>query len=147
MSRSAKPERGPARSSRRGMLKQTAVAGAAVAALGIEAPAKEQPSAERAVKNGRIKQSIVYWCFEKYWECTRRSKVAKQLGCVSIELMAPKFFPLLKQAGLNVRDRHHRHGPRPAVRQGVQQPQVPGTRAQGHHATPSTPALSLDSRT
>ena len=82
------------------MLKQTAVAGAAVAALGIEAPAKEQPSADRAVKNGRIKQSIVYWCFQPYWEFPQAIKVAKQLGCVSIELMAPKFFPELKQAGL-----------------------------------------------
>jgi hydroxypyruvate isomerase len=100
MSRSTKSEGGPARSSRRGMLKQTAVAGAAVAALGIEAQALEQPSAERAVKNGRIKQSIVYWCFEPHWDFPRAIQVAKQLGCVSIELMAPKFFPLLKEAGL-----------------------------------------------
>ena len=52
------------------------------------------------MKNGRIKQSIVYWCFEKYWDMDQATKVAKQLGCDSIELMAPKFFPLLKQSGL-----------------------------------------------
>ncbi len=90
----------PEQSSRRGMLKQTAAAGAAVAALGIETSAQETQSAERSVKNGRIKQSIVYWCFEPYWDFPKAIKVAKQLGCVSIELMAPKFFPLLKQAGL-----------------------------------------------
>jgi hydroxypyruvate isomerase len=86
------------------MLKHTAgaaVAGAAAVAIGIKAPAQEPPSAERAVKNGRIKQSIVYWCFEKHWEMPQAIKVAQQLGCVSIELVAPKFFPLLKQAGLS----------------------------------------------
>jgi hydroxypyruvate isomerase len=101
MTRSTQQNEGPDRSSRRGMLKQTAVAGAAVAALGIEASAKEQPSDDRAVKNGRIKQSIVYWCFEPHWDFPQAIKVAKQLGCVSIELVAPKFFPLLKQAGLS----------------------------------------------
>jgi hydroxypyruvate isomerase len=102
MTRSTKQNEGPGRSSRRGMLKQTAVAGAAVAALGMEASAMEmeQPSADRASKNGRIKQSIVYWCFEPYWDFPQAIKVAKQLGCVSIELMAPRFFPLIKQAGM-----------------------------------------------
>jgi len=88
------------------MLKQTAgaaVAGAAVAAMAIKAPAstQEPSTAERAVKNGRIKQSIVYWCFESHWDMPQAIKVAKQLGCVSIELVAPKFFPLLKQEGLS----------------------------------------------
>ena len=55
---------------------------------------------QTAVKNGRIKQSIVHWCFEKYWDIPRTIEVAKQLGCVSIELIEPKYFPLLKQAGL-----------------------------------------------
>ncbi|MGP0064599.1 MAG: hydroxypyruvate isomerase family protein [Isosphaeraceae bacterium] len=101
MTRSTQPtNEGPERSSRRGMLKQTAAAGAAVAALGIEATAMDQPSADPAVKNGRIKQSIVYWCFEPHWDFPQAIKVAKQLGCVSIELVAPKFFPLIKQAGL-----------------------------------------------
>jgi hydroxypyruvate isomerase len=104
MNRPTRQEERPARSSRRGMLKHTAgaaVAGAAVAAIGMPAPALEPPSAERAVKNGRIKQSIVYWCFEKHWDMPQAIQAAKQLGCVSIELVAPKFFPLLKQAGLS----------------------------------------------
>src|SRR5215472_1999527 len=94
----------PRRSSRRRMLKQTAgaaVAGATVAAIGIPAEGQEPASAERAAKNGRIKQSIVYWCFEKHWDMPQAIKAAKQLGCVSIELVAPKFFPLLKQEGLS----------------------------------------------
>jgi hydroxypyruvate isomerase len=99
--RTTQPEDGPGRSSRRGMLKQTAGAAVlGVTALGSKLPAQDSPSAERAVKNGRIKQSIVYWCFEKYWDMGQAAKVAKQLGCESIELMATKFFPVLQQYGL-----------------------------------------------
>src|SRR5690349_19365896 len=101
MSRSTRHDDAPAASSRREMLKQTAAAGAVVAAMGVPAPAQEPASAERAVKNGRIKQSIVHWCFEKYWDVPQAIEIAKRLGCVSIELIAPKYFPLLKPAGLS----------------------------------------------
>jgi hydroxypyruvate isomerase len=91
----------PARSNRRGMLRQTAGAAVlGVTALTSKLPAQDSPSAERAVKNGRIKQSIVYWCFEKHWGMDQAARVAMQLGCDSIELIAPKFFPVLKQYGL-----------------------------------------------
>jgi hydroxypyruvate isomerase len=86
---------------RRGWLQRTA--GAAVlgmSALGRKLPASDSPTRERAVKNGRIKQSIVYWCFEPHWDMEKACQIAKQLGCESIELMAPKFFPTLKQHGL-----------------------------------------------
>jgi hydroxypyruvate isomerase len=101
MSRTTQTDHEPERTNRRGMLRNTA--GAAI--LGITAlsknlQAQDQPSAEHTVKNGRIKQSIVYWCFEKYWNMDQAAKVAKDLGCESIELVAPKFFPTLKQFGL-----------------------------------------------
>ena len=54
-----------------------------------QGPAQDQSIRRRAVKNGRIKQSIVYWCFEKHWDMDQAAKVAKQLGCDSIELVAP----------------------------------------------------------
>ena len=76
------------------VLRGAAAVGAA-AALGPLAPA-----AEKAVRKGRIKQSIVYWCFEPYWQMPQAIEVARRLGCVSIELMAPKYFPMIKQAGL-----------------------------------------------
>jgi hydroxypyruvate isomerase len=72
-----------------------ALAGAAgLASLAEAAPAK-------AVTNGRIKQSIVHWCFESHWDVPRTVQIANQLGCGSIELIAPKFFPLLKENGLD----------------------------------------------
>src|SRR5262245_61504657 len=100
MSQPDRTVHGPGRSSRRGLLKHAtgaAVAGAAWGAIGVDAMAQQTPSGERAVKNGRIKQSIVHWCFEKHWDVPQAIKVAKQLGCVSIELVAPRFFPLLVQ--------------------------------------------------
>ena len=93
------------RTNRRAMLRNCS--GAAALGLGMTAlghsknlVAQNQQPVEHAVKNGRIKQSIVYWCFEKYWNMDQAAKVARDLGCESIELMAPQFFPTLKQNGL-----------------------------------------------
>lgn len=69
-----------------------AVAGAAV----LHAADKEQ----RVVRNGRIKQSIVHWCFSKYWDVEETAKLAAQMGVKSIELIAPSHFPTLKKYGL-----------------------------------------------
>ncbi len=76
-----------------------ALLGAAVLGAKVEA-ARAEPDAGPASRNGRIKQSLVHWCFEKYWGVEEMIGVAKQLGCVSIELIAPKSFPILKRHGL-----------------------------------------------
>lgn len=91
----------PDRASRRDLLK--AVAGAAVLGTGSGAPlvkAATMPENATAITNGRIKQSIVHWCFEPHWEIDEFIKQAKALGCTSIELVPPKYFPKLKEAGL-----------------------------------------------
>ncbi len=54
----------------------------------------------KVVVNGRIKQSIVSWCFDKYWKPERMAQIAKQLGCPSIELIDPKDWPTLKKYDL-----------------------------------------------
>ena len=75
---------------RRSLLKGTASAAIlGMSGLGTGLRAAEPAEGGVAVKNGRIKQSIVYWCFEKYWDMDQAIKVAKQLGCDSIELMPP----------------------------------------------------------
>src|SRR3954466_13003459 len=91
--------------SRRGLLKGTAGAamlGMTGLAVGGERLANASACADQgpAVKNGRIKQSIVHWCFEKYWPIEEFIKAAKGLGCESIELLPAKYFPQLKAAGL-----------------------------------------------
>lgn len=90
------------KTSRRGLLKGTAgLAALGMASLASQVKGNVAGDTGPAVKNGRIKQSIVHWCFEKYWGPEEFVKVAKGLGCTSIELIAPKHFPLLKDAGLS----------------------------------------------
>jgi len=52
---------------------------------------------------GRIKHSIVSWCFgsmgEK-WSMEKQCQVARSLGCRSIELTSPEHWPLQKKYGL-----------------------------------------------
>ena len=55
---------------------------------------------QRPALKGRIKQSIAYWCFEKYWSLETLCRIASHLGCPSIELVEPKDWPLLKEHGL-----------------------------------------------
>lgn len=55
------------------------------------------------VKNGRIKQSIAFWCFNltgDRWDIEKTVSVAKQLGVPSVELVDQEHWPLLKQNGL-----------------------------------------------
>jgi len=52
---------------------------------------------------GRIKQSLVYWCFNmmgEKWDIERMCQVAKDLGVASIELADPDTWPTIKKHGL-----------------------------------------------
>ncbi|MHC4742895.1 MAG: hydroxypyruvate isomerase family protein [Planctomycetota bacterium] len=49
---------------------------------------------------GQLNQSMAYWCFEKYWNVEEMCRVARRLGCGSIELVEPKEWPTLKKHGL-----------------------------------------------
>jgi sugar phosphate isomerase/epimerase len=87
--------------SRRGLLRGAAAAGAAAALAGIgpEALAAEG----KAALKGRIKQSIVFWCFNSAgdkWDLDTTCQVAKELGCVSVEITGPEDFATLKKHGL-----------------------------------------------
>ncbi len=55
---------------------------------------------ERVVTHGRIKQSIVHWCYKETWDVPALIPVAKALGCKSVELIDPKFWPLLREHDL-----------------------------------------------
>jgi len=86
------------RISRRGMIQM--VAGTSAAALGLGSCASlGKPSKKRATK-GRTNQSIVYWCFEKHWDIEKTCQIARHLGCKSVELVEPRFWPTLRKFGL-----------------------------------------------
>jgi hydroxypyruvate isomerase len=83
--------------SRRRWLQGTAGLAAGAALLrGYEASAADEPVGAK----GRLKQSIVQWCFAKHWTMDQTCQVAKKLGCVSVELIDPKEWPTLKKYGL-----------------------------------------------
>jgi hydroxypyruvate isomerase len=80
---------------RRTLLRRAALA--AGAALGAAAaPAADGPVA----RNRRLKQSIVQWCFAKYWNVEQLCSQAKRLGCASVELVPPADWATLKKHSL-----------------------------------------------
>ncbi len=80
---------------RRQLLAGTAGVVAAGAAL-TDLAAEEK----RAAKDKLLKHSIVHWCFKKYWTVEETCKIAKKLGCVSVEIVPPEDWPTLKKYGL-----------------------------------------------
>jgi sugar phosphate isomerase/epimerase len=79
--------------------RRTALAAAALAA----SPLAAAGPAAAADRKGRIKQSIVYWCFNiagEKWDIEQMCQVAKDLGCLSIELAPPETWPTIKKHGL-----------------------------------------------
>ena len=82
--------------SRRDVLAATASTAVTCALAGEEAAAT-------AGTAGRIRQSIVSWCFGSMgdkWSIEKQCQVARSLGCPSIELIGPEHWPLLKKHGL-----------------------------------------------
>ncbi len=57
---------------------------------------------QRAVKYGRIRQSLTYWCLKTdwNWDIDRICTTAKDLGCQSVELVPPELWPALRKHGL-----------------------------------------------
>src|SRR4029450_9603257 len=75
---------------RRSALKLLGAAAATLPALADE---------PRAVKNARIRQSVVPWCFNPM-PVPELARHASALGLQSVELCDPKHWPLLKELGL-----------------------------------------------
>jgi hydroxypyruvate isomerase len=88
--------------SRRDVLGGVVAAGAATALASL--PAKGARAAEgKAVVNGRIKQSVVFWCFNsagEKWDIETTCRIAKGLGCISVEIVDPAHWDVLKKHGL-----------------------------------------------
>jgi hydroxypyruvate isomerase len=88
--------------SRRSALKTLA----ATATLGLTAHAQAQSGARPTpapahdrIQRGRIKQSVVAWCFNPM-PVPELARHAAGLGLQSVELCDPKFWPALKELGL-----------------------------------------------
>ncbi len=90
------------RLSRRQALAAAAAIGLAGALSSSETPRAQADSkpGDPVIKNGRVNQSIVHWCFQDHWDVERTCQVAKQLGCRSVEIVAPEHWHILKKHGL-----------------------------------------------
>ncbi|HVW00808.1 MAG TPA: hypothetical protein VHB77_10720, partial [Planctomycetaceae bacterium] len=61
------------------------------------------PAIAKAVVNGRIKQSIVFWCFNtagENWDLDRMCQVTRDLGVNALEFIDPKDWGTLAKYGL-----------------------------------------------
>ena len=76
---------------------------AAAALVGMGAPRARAAQEDRAVVKRRIKQSIVFWCFNsstEAWDIERTCQAASELGCVSVEIVDPADWGTLKKHNL-----------------------------------------------
>jgi hypothetical protein len=59
-------------------------------------------SVQRAVKYGRLRQSLTYWCLNTdwNWDIDRICLTGEDLGCESVELVPPEMWPAVRKHGL-----------------------------------------------
>jgi hydroxypyruvate isomerase len=68
-----------------------------------ETEAKSLNLIERAVKHGRIRHSLAYWCLNAspwQWDIEQICTAAVGLGCQSVELVPPELWPVVRKHGL-----------------------------------------------
>jgi hydroxypyruvate isomerase len=89
---------------RRQFLQTASVSASTLAVAGCaSSSSRTAPAKGPAVTRGRIKQSIVQWCYELFgekWNLDQLCQVAKDLGCQGVELLPAAQYPTLKQHGL-----------------------------------------------
>jgi hydroxypyruvate isomerase len=56
--------------------------------------------AEKLVKRGRLKQSVSYWCYQKYFKLPEFARVIAEMGLPAIDLLQPEQWEIVRQAGL-----------------------------------------------
>ncbi len=101
-------------------------AGAAVLGASLLPGSAAEAVGGTVIKNRRIKQSLVHWCYADAFPVPEMIQVAKRLGCESIELIDPKYFPDLKAAGLTCAIGQINMAPDPPFAKGFNNPE--------HHA-------------
>ena len=72
------------------------------ACVGVGVAGTKLVPAQHPAAKGKLRQSIVHWCFERgaKWQLADTIKAALELGCVSVEGVQPASWDLLKQHGL-----------------------------------------------
>jgi len=81
--------------------RRTFLHGALAGAAGALGPASG--AARAAPLKGNIRQSVAFWCFNsagEKWDIEKTCRVARELGCRSVELVPPEHWGVLKRHGL-----------------------------------------------
>ncbi|MDE0960051.1 MAG: TIM barrel protein [Planctomycetota bacterium] len=98
------PDRIPGRGKLDGMEmnRRQLLQGAAAATVlsTVTFPAGSLQGSSPPVDGSKIRQSIAHWCFSEHWKVEQTIDHAVDLGCQSVELIDPKYFPLLQKRGL-----------------------------------------------
>ena len=94
------------KTTRRTLLKTAASTAIAATALTAPNSARAQTPMNQAdpafrVRNGRIKQSIMGWTFNPM-PTPELAKLCKEVGLVAMEGIAPKYYPMIRDLGLDV---------------------------------------------
>jgi hydroxypyruvate isomerase len=84
--------------SRRGLIGGV-IGAAAAAALSSKSTHAAEDDAAWKIKNGRINQSVIHWCF-KPMSVEELAKHSAAMGVKSVELVGPEEWPTLKKYGL-----------------------------------------------
>ena len=94
------------KTNRRTLLKSGATTAFATTLFTGPNPARAQTPMNKAnqkfrIRNGRIKQSIMGWTFNPM-PTLELAKLCKEIGLVAMEGIFPKFYPKIKELGLDI---------------------------------------------
>ena len=72
-------------------------------ANGAGAAPQSAVTIDKLTLHGRIKHSVVFWCFNvggDLWDIEKTCEISKRLGCVSVEICGPETWGVLKKHGM-----------------------------------------------
>ena len=55
---------------------------------------------DKVVKKGRLKQSVSYWCYQKYFKLPEFARIVADMGLTAIDLLQPDGWETVRQYGL-----------------------------------------------
>ncbi len=56
--------------------------------------------AEKLVKKGRLKQSVSYWCYQRYFKLPEFARIVADMGLTAIDLLQPDEWEIVRPHGL-----------------------------------------------
>src|SRR5438105_11572390 len=88
---------------RRQILRGAVAAAVSAGTVGLRPSLATAIEETRPMLKGRVKQSVVFWCFNargEKWSAEKTCEVTKKLGVPSVEIIGPEHWPTLTKYGL-----------------------------------------------